>query len=100
MTTLTHASQDFTHDNEMIEILTALGIRKMRRKLPTSELPDDPTSRRYVLSELIPFGARWAFERVSCDPYVDVGRGTPAAKARRVGEDDARRSTFVRALIK
>ncbi|KAL1404998.1 hypothetical protein Q8F55_008616 [Vanrija albida] len=92
---------DFTHDNEMIEILTALGIRKMRRKLPTSELPDDPTTRRWVLSELIPFGARWAFERVTCDPYVDVGTGrlgTPAARALRAG-DDGRRSTFVRALI-
>lgn len=85
---------DFTHDNEMVEILTAMGIKKMREKLPSGHLPPHPKHRRFVLSELIPFGARWAVERISCPASV-------------VHEDDdipeslkKERLTFVRVLIK
>lgn len=44
----------------MIEIQTALGVRK--RHMPTDEVPH----RHWILSGLIPFGARWTFERVVC----------------------------------
>jgi hypothetical protein len=58
---------DFTHDNEMVEIMTALGVRKLRTKLPTSHIPtDEHTRNRFVLADLVPFGARWAVERVVC----------------------------------
>lgn len=64
-------AQDFTHDNEMIEIITALGLRPHADGL-------------WVTAELIPFGARWAFERVRCSEGI------------RGGTD----ATFVRILIK
>ncbi|KLT41664.1 phosphoglycerate mutase-like protein [Cutaneotrichosporon oleaginosum] len=52
---------DFTHDNEMVAIQAALGIK---RHLPTST--DKVPERQWVLSSLVPFGARWSFERVVC----------------------------------
>ncbi|KAK4686161.1 hypothetical protein P7C73_g3973, partial [Tremellales sp. Uapishka_1] len=55
---------DFTHDNEMVEILTALGIMKQHRSLPTSYVPE---LRTFVLSEIIPFGSQFIFERIACD---------------------------------
>lgn len=52
----------------MIEIMTAMGMRKIRVKLPTDHvpLPDSRERERLRLCELIPFGARWVFERVKC----------------------------------
>ena len=72
----------------MVEILTALGVLTMDRKLPTTHVPK---RKQFVLSELVPFGARWAFERVRC------------GLSRREDETDdkwQRRNTFVRVLVK
>lgn len=55
---------DFTHDNEIIEILTAMHLLKQYNHLPTSAVAD---KRSYILSEIIPFGAQIVFERISCD---------------------------------
>lgn len=46
----------------MIAIQAALGVR--RRYMPTNitSVPD----RQWVLGSLVPFGARWTFERVVC----------------------------------
>ncbi|BEJ03050.1 hypothetical protein CcaverHIS641_0102250 [Cutaneotrichosporon cavernicola] len=44
---------DFTHDNEMVAIQAALGIN--RRVLVQGSVPP----REWVLSEIVPFGARW-----------------------------------------
>lgn len=72
----------------MIEILTAMGVLTMQRKLPTSHVPKH---KHFILSELVPFGARWAFERVRCG----LSRGEDEAD-----EKWQRRNTFVRVLIK
>lgn len=80
--------QDFSHDNEMVEVLTAMGVLTMDHKLPTTRVPKH---KHFVLSELVPFGARWAFERVRCGLF------------RHDGETDdtwQRRNTFVRVLVK
>ncbi|ODN97157.1 hypothetical protein I350_08137 [Cryptococcus amylolentus CBS 6273] len=55
---------DFGHDNEMLETLAALGVLKQHRPLTTSEVP---LKRTFILSHIVPFGARLTFERVSCD---------------------------------
>ncbi|GMK56767.1 hypothetical protein CspeluHIS016_0306070 [Cutaneotrichosporon spelunceum] len=52
---------DFTHDNEMVAIQAALGIS---RHMPTSV--STVPHREWVLSSVVPFGARWRFERVVC----------------------------------
>lgn len=78
----------------MIEILTAMGVRKMRRKLPVTHVVPSG-ERRFVLSQLIPFGARWAFERVSC-PAVESEQ-----EAHAVGEgEDKKMVHYVRVLLK
>lgn len=72
----------------MVEILTAMGVLTMHHKLPTTHVPKH---KHFVLSELVPFGARWAFERVHC------------GLSRREDESDEkwqRRNTFVRVLVK
>jgi hypothetical protein len=51
----------------MIEILAAMGVRKMRTKLPTHQLPQHLDDRRFNLAHLVPFGARWAVERIVCE---------------------------------
>ncbi|KAL7420830.1 hypothetical protein Q5752_004783 [Cryptotrichosporon argae] len=55
---------DFTHDNEMVEILTAMGLLVQHRPLPLDGPPD---KRTFVTAEIVPFGARFAVERVACD---------------------------------
>lgn len=90
----------------MIEILTAMGIRKMRRKLPIRHLPDD--ERRFILSELIPFGARWAVERIECDesdhdhqqPVTVLAGEHPGADRDTSQNGTTTTSTYVRLLIK
>lgn len=72
----------------MVEIMTAMGVLTMDQNLPTTHIPKH---KQFVLSELVPFGARWAFERVRC------------GLSRHDGETDAnwqRRNTFVRVLVK
>jgi hypothetical protein len=75
--------QDFTHDNEIIEILTAMGVINVRVIFFVLEGPDQPliitqehrnppityvpAKRTYLTSTLIPFGSRIVFERISCD---------------------------------
>ncbi|WRT63672.1 uncharacterized protein IL334_000595 [Kwoniella shivajii] len=54
---------DFGHDNEILEALSAIGLMLQHRPLPTTFVPP---KRTYILSRIIPFGARIAFERVSC----------------------------------
>ncbi|ORY34332.1 histidine phosphatase superfamily [Naematelia encephala] len=54
---------DFTHDNEMIEILTAMNVIPQHRPLPTDSVPD---KRTYQTSYLIPFGSRIIVERIGC----------------------------------
>lgn len=82
--------QDFSHDNEMVEILTAMGVLRMDQKLPVTRVPDH---KRFILSELVPFGARWAFERVRCGAALQ-GEGV-------LSNDHVKgRNTFIRVLIK
>ncbi|WVR03471.1 hypothetical protein IAU60_000462 [Kwoniella sp. DSM 27419] len=55
---------DFGHDNEMLEVLAAMGLKSQRRLLPTDSVP---AKRTFVLAETVPFGGKITFERVSCD---------------------------------
>jgi hypothetical protein len=74
--------QDFSHDNEMIEILTAMNVIPVSANLTKfPALADDvsasatssaryraTTSQTYIrLSNMIPFGAHLVVERIACD---------------------------------
>ena len=85
--------QDFSHDNEMISILSALDIRQPLVDLPTDHVPD---KRTWITSDLIAFGSRIIFERVGCelgswepDPEMPPGEGQ--------GDD---RKNYLRVFIK
>lgn len=59
---------DFSHDNEMVSIYSALGLFRQTR-LPDEKL--DPTSpsplRTWITSNLVPFSARMVVEKLHCE---------------------------------
>ncbi|TFK46995.1 acid phosphatase [Heliocybe sulcata] len=62
---------DFSHDNEMIPIYSAMGLFKQAAPLD----PTDPDpSRTWLATHLVPFSARMAVEKVGCEgkEYVRV----------------------------
>jgi hypothetical protein len=58
---------DFSHDNEMIAIYSAMGLFQ-QRLLPDEELdPKNPSPlRTWIVSRMVPFSARMVVERVEC----------------------------------
>ncbi|OWZ53870.1 phytase [Cryptococcus neoformans c45] len=82
---------DFGHDNEMLEVMAAAGVLKQPRPLATTEVP---ARRTFILSRIVPFGARLIFERISCDTgYWEPGSGT----APEGGEENIKK--YVRILL-
>jgi hypothetical protein len=84
-------SQDYGHDNEMIEVITAMGLLKQQRPLSTDSLPD---KRTFVTAEIIPFGSRMTFERIGCH----LGDWEPDPENPDGGGDG--RKNYVRILVK
>jgi len=62
---------DFSHDNEMVAIFSAMGLFVQGRALDPSE-PDE--GRTWYASRMVPFGARMVVERLICEDeeYVRV----------------------------
>ncbi|KAH9001092.1 phytase [Lactarius akahatsu] len=58
---------DFSHDNTMVSIYSALGLFR-QYLLPGQKLnPGDPSSlRTWILSNMVPFGGRMVVERLKC----------------------------------
>ena len=58
---------DFSHDNEMVSIYSALGLFK-QYLLPDQKLdPTNPSSvRTWITSNLVPFSARMIVEKLEC----------------------------------
>ncbi|ORX34649.1 histidine phosphatase superfamily [Kockovaella imperatae] len=80
---------DFTHDNEMIEIMAAMGLARQHGNLLTDKLPD---KRSYMISELIPFGSRIVFERIGCQ----LGNWEPDPEG---GQPEDERKNYLRVFI-
>ncbi|EJD01736.1 phosphoglycerate mutase-like protein [Fomitiporia mediterranea MF3/22] len=60
---------DFSHDNEMIAIYSALGLFRQKSNLdPTQPNPQ----RTWITSQLTPFSARLVTERLDCSGEVSV----------------------------
>ncbi|WVQ76289.1 hypothetical protein IAR50_005954 [Cryptococcus sp. DSM 104548] len=83
---------DFGHDNEMLQILATLGVLKQHRPLPTSEVP---LKRTFILSHIVPFGARLTFERVSCD----TGNWEPSSPDEEPDREKEGLKSYVRILV-
>lgn len=62
---------DFSHDNEMVAIFSAMGLFVQRGALDPSE-PDE--GRTWYASRMVPFGSRMVVEKLVCEggEYVRV----------------------------
>lgn len=87
------SQQDFTHDSEVIEILAAMGVMAQHRPPPIDLVP---RKRTFVISEIIPFGARIVFERIGCT----LGSCEIDAEAGDDGRNKDGRKNYVRVLVK
>ena len=67
---------DFSHDNEMVAIYSALGLFQ-QRLLPDQKLdPENPSPlRTWILSKMVPFGARMVVERLECPGSLPLPKG-------------------------
>lgn len=68
---------DFTHENVILAVLSAMGFFKQHHKLD----PSSPNSHRtWVASHMVPFSARMVVEKLECAPSpkmpVPVPKGT------------------------
>ncbi|GAW07716.1 phosphoglycerate mutase-like protein [Lentinula edodes] len=57
---------DFSHDNQLIAIYTAMGLFKQPRALDPTNSDVDSTNRTWITSQLVPFSARMVIEKIQC----------------------------------
>ncbi|KAH7493871.1 hypothetical protein FOMA001_g1092 [Fusarium oxysporum f. sp. matthiolae] len=62
---------DFSHDTNIISILTAFGLRQFSEELPTDKYPGE---HEFVVSKLTPFGARLDIEIIKAPSPVSPKR--------------------------
>ncbi|EGU78833.1 hypothetical protein FOXB_10655 [Fusarium oxysporum f. sp. conglutinans Fo5176] len=62
---------DFSHDTNIISILTAFGLRQFAEELPTDKYPGE---HEFVVSKLTPFGARLDIEIIKAPSPVSPKR--------------------------
>lgn len=58
---------DFSHDTQMISILSALGVYNATVPLPASRMGTAEELKGYSAAWTVPFGARIYFEKMECD---------------------------------
>ncbi|KAJ3927688.1 MAG: acid phosphatase [Lentinula lateritia] len=57
---------DFSHDNQLIAIYTAMGLFKQARALDPTNSNFDSTNGSWITSQLVPFSARMVIEKIQC----------------------------------
>ncbi|KAK7571332.1 hypothetical protein V3481_018548 [Fusarium oxysporum f. sp. vasinfectum] len=62
---------DFSHDKDIISILTAFGFRQFAEKLPTDKYPGD---HEFTVSHITPFGARLDIEIIKAHKPISPAR--------------------------
>ena len=68
---------DFTHDDIIVSVLTALSVDYFRQPPSLTQFPPDP-SRHFILSHMTPFGGRLITEVIGCS----LASPTPVANHR------------------
>lgn len=67
---------DFSHDNTMVSVFSAMGLYNETQKLPTNHIVSAPKAHGYSSAWVVPFGARMYVEKLECsgksDEYVRV----------------------------
>lgn len=70
---------DFTHDTNIMGIITALGLTQFNQFLP---ITGPPANQQLIVSHMEPFGARLVLERITCSAPVPANRnGTATGNA-------------------
>jgi hypothetical protein len=70
---------DFTHDTNIMGVITALGTTQFNQYLP---ITGPPENQQLVVSHMEPFGARLVLERITCAAPVPANRiGTATGNA-------------------
>lgn len=64
---------DFSHDDAMIAIFAALGLRRPAKDLDPEK---EDTARTYIASQMTPFSARLVVERLACGAASGRAQGT------------------------
>jgi hypothetical protein len=62
---------DFTHDTNIMGILTAMGLTQFAQFLPTT---GPPANQQLIVSHMEPFGARMVLEKIQCSVPVSANR--------------------------
>lgn len=79
---------DFSHDNEMIAIYSALGLFRQHQLVNSTLDPSSPdASRTWIASRLVPFSARMVVERLECAARLNPS--LPAGSYVRIFVNDA-----------
>lgn len=78
---------DFSHDNLMVAVFSAMGLFKQPSDLDPTKL--NP-SRTWIASELVPFSSRMVVERMQCHDY-----SSSSVRRRVRGQEE----TYVRVLV-
>ncbi|KHJ34156.1 putative repressible acid phosphatase [Erysiphe necator] len=67
---------DFSHDDVLISVLAALSVDYFHAPPNISQFPPDP-ARKFILSQITPFGARLVTETIGCDSANPKSRRFP-----------------------
>lgn len=68
---------DFSHDNEMVAIYSALGLFRQHQLANSTLDPSSPdSSRTWIASRLVPFSARMVVERLECAASASLPAGS------------------------
>jgi hypothetical protein len=62
---------DFTHDTNIMGVITALGLTQFAQFLPTA---GPPANQQLIVSHMEPFAARMVLEKIQCSAPINPSR--------------------------
>jgi len=62
---------DFSHEDELIAIYSAIGLFRQHKDLPLKKMPKHRRTDTWITSRMVPFAARMVVERLQCDGGAD-----------------------------
>lgn len=60
---------DFTHDSDITSVIAALGLSQFGANLPPT---GPPTNQQFIASHIVPFGARFVTEVITCSSPINA----------------------------
>lgn len=68
---------DFTHENLMVAVYSAMGLFNVSKHLDPKKMPKD-SDREWLASRMVPFSSRMVVERLSCPAHAELDAGADA----------------------